>query len=169
LAIPHATYVAIWEECYFRWCALTELVINAPSDPMTAESIQDSTVPVGDKSMTFEVRFCLTLLHRDLLTAYAQEQQHQWQNLTLFLAACGSACLIEHHDPSALHSVIPAELLPDSMRVLKDPRMLINSFINFLMERLISDSVIARETAKEALGTELSIRLYPKLTKHFEE
>jgi hypothetical protein len=25
---------------------------------MTAESIQDSTVPVGDKSMTFEVRFC---------------------------------------------------------------------------------------------------------------
>ena len=57
LAIPHATYVAIWEECYFRWCALTELVINAPTDPMTAESIQDSTVPVGDKSMTFEVRF----------------------------------------------------------------------------------------------------------------
>jgi len=56
LAIPHATYVAIWEECYFRWCALTELVINAPTDPMTAESMQDSTVPVGDKSMTFEVR-----------------------------------------------------------------------------------------------------------------
>jgi hypothetical protein len=55
LAISHATYVAIWEECYFRWCALTELVINAPSDPMTAESMQDSTVPVGDKSMTFEV------------------------------------------------------------------------------------------------------------------
>ncbi|KAF8270977.1 hypothetical protein EI94DRAFT_1797570 [Lactarius quietus] len=151
LAIPHATYVAIWEECYFRWCALTELVINAPTDPMTAESIQDSTVPVGDKSMTFE------------------EQQQQWQNLTLFLAACGSACLIDHHDPSALHSVIPAELLPDSMRVLKDPRVLINSFINFLMERLISDSVIARETAKEALGSELSIRLYPKLTKHFED
>ncbi|KAH9030143.1 hypothetical protein EDB85DRAFT_1456161 [Lactarius pseudohatsudake] len=151
LAIPHATYVAIWEECYFRWCALTELVINAPSDPMTAESVQDSTVPVGDKSMTFE------------------EQQHQWQNLTLFLAACGSACLVEHHDPSALHSVIPAELLPDSMRVLKDPRVLINSFINFLLERLISDSVIARETAKEALGSELSIRLYPKLTKHFED
>lgn len=151
LAIPHASYVAIWEECYFRWCALTELVINAPTDPMTAESIQDSTVPVGDKSMTFE------------------EQQHQWQNLTLFLAACGSACLIDHHDPSALHSVIPAELLPDSMRVLKDPRVLINSFINFLMERLISDSVIARETAKEALGSELSIRLYPKLTKHFED
>ncbi|KAI0291754.1 hypothetical protein BC826DRAFT_969907 [Russula brevipes] len=89
LAIPHATYVAIWEECYFRWCALTELVINAPSDPMTAESLQDSTVPVGDKSMTFE--------------------------------------------------------------------------------RLISDSVMARETAKEALGSELSIRLYPKLMKHFED
>ncbi|KAH9981838.1 hypothetical protein BJV74DRAFT_778311 [Russula compacta] len=151
LAIPHATYVAIWEECYFRWCALTELVINAPSDPMTAESMQDSTVPVGDKSMTFE------------------EQQHQWHNLTLFLASCGSACLIDHHDPAALHSVIPAELLPDSMRVLKDPRVLINNFITFLMERLISDSVMARETAKEALGSELSIRLYPKLMKHFED
>jgi hypothetical protein len=87
----------------------------------------------------------------------------------LFLAACGPACLIEHHDPSALHSVIPPELLPDSMRVLKDPRQLINNFITFLMERLISDSVMARETAKEALGSELSIRLYPKLMKHFEE
>ena len=62
LAISHATYVAIWEECYFRWCALTELVINAPSDPMTAESMQDSTVPVGDKSMTFEVYLICSLL-----------------------------------------------------------------------------------------------------------
>lgn|SRR6266850_4138992 len=68
LAIPHATYVAIWEECYFRWCALTELVINAPTDPMTAESMQDSTVPVGDKSMTFEVRLirpCLFFTFND--------------------------------------------------------------------------------------------------------
>ena len=89
--------------------------------------------------------------------------------MTLFLAACGSACLIDQHDPAALHSVIPPELLPDSMRVLKDPRALINNFITFLMERLISDSVMARETAKEALGSELSIRLYPKLMKHFEE
>ncbi|KAI0265102.1 hypothetical protein BC834DRAFT_880157 [Gloeopeniophorella convolvens] len=151
LAIPHATYVAIWEEYYFRWCALKELVINAPSDPMTAESTQDKTVPTGDKSMTFE------------------EKERQWKHLTFFLAACGSACLVEHHDPSALHSIIPAELLPDSMRVLKDPRDLINSFLAFLTERLVAESPFVRDTARDALGRELSVRLYPRLLKHFED
>ncbi|KAI0065862.1 hypothetical protein BV25DRAFT_1988944 [Artomyces pyxidatus] len=151
LASPHPNYVAIWEECYFRWCALTELVIRAPSDPMTAEGLQNAQVPTGDKSLSLE------------------EQQHQWQNLTLFLGACGSACLDEQHDPTALQSVIPAELLPDAMRVLKDPEDLMTNFIRYLIDLLVSDSVMARETAKEALGTELSPRLYGKLMKHLDQ
>jgi hypothetical protein len=36
---------------------------------MTAESIQDSTVPVGDKSMTFEVRFCWLRSHSFVFTS----------------------------------------------------------------------------------------------------
>ncbi|THH13571.1 hypothetical protein EW146_g6666 [Bondarzewia mesenterica] len=151
LAVPQPSYVAVWEECYYRWCALTELVIRAPLDPVTAEGFQDGYVPVGDKSPTLE------------------EQQHQWQNLTLFLAACGSACLVEQHEPDALQALIPAHLLPDSMRVLKDPRDLVGTFVTYLIDLLVSDSVMAREISKEALGSELSPRLYTKLFKHLDE
>ncbi|KAI0040644.1 hypothetical protein FA95DRAFT_1647858 [Auriscalpium vulgare] len=148
LAHPHPGFIAVWEECYYRWCALTEVVIRGPSDSVTS----DAQVPVGDRSLT------------------AEEQQHQWQNLTLFLAACGSSCLLEEeHDPSALQRVIPAELLPDSMRVLKDPQELITNFIMFLIDLLVSDSVMAREISKEALGSELSPRLYGKLMKHLDQ
>jgi len=99
----------------------------------------------------------------------AQEQQHQWQNLTLFLAATGNACSVDQHDPAALHTVIRPELLPDSMRVLKDPRELVSNFVTYLIDLLISDSVMARETAKEALGSELSHRLYSLLVGHLDE
>lgn len=55
LAAPHPSYVAIWEECYYRWCALTELVIRAPLDPITREGFEDGYTPTGDKSLSNEV------------------------------------------------------------------------------------------------------------------
>ncbi|KAA1466679.1 hypothetical protein DENSPDRAFT_831556 [Dentipellis sp. KUC8613] len=151
LATPTPFYIAVWEECYYRWCALTELVIRAPLDPITAEGLQGEHNPTGDKTLSIE------------------EQKQQWQNLTLFLAACGSACLEEEHNPTGLQSIIPSELLPDSMRVLKDPRDLINTFVTYLIDLLVSDSSMARDISKEALGSELSPRLYGKLFKHLDE
>lgn len=53
---PTPFTVAIWEECYYRWCALTELVIRAPLDPITADGFQGGHVPTGDKSLSLEVR-----------------------------------------------------------------------------------------------------------------
>ncbi|KAI0026498.1 hypothetical protein K488DRAFT_66360, partial [Vararia minispora EC-137] len=147
LETPHPYFVAVWEECYYRWCALTELVIWAPMDGLENDESGWST---GDRSWTID-------------------QKHQWKNLTLFLAACGSACLEETHDPYALQEIIPAELLPDAMRVLKDPRELITFFIQYLIDMLLTDSVMARETAKEVLGSELSYRLHGKLLKHLDE
>jgi len=53
LASPHPYFVAVWEECYYRWCALTELVIRAPMDGL---EIEDGGRATGDRSLTIEVR-----------------------------------------------------------------------------------------------------------------
>ncbi|KAI0026519.1 hypothetical protein K488DRAFT_92404, partial [Vararia minispora EC-137] len=150
LTMPHPYFVVIWEECYYQWCALTELVIQAPMDRLKNDESRRST---GDRLWTID------------------EQKHQWQNLTLFLAACGGACLEETHDPYALQEIIPAELPLDAMRVLKDPRELITFFIQYLIDMLLTDLVMAWETAKGALGSELrvSYRLHGKLLKHLDE
>ncbi|TFY83118.1 hypothetical protein EWM64_g893 [Hericium alpestre] len=125
-------------------------VIGDPKIVLT-DGIQTGHNPTGDKTLTM------------------QEQKQHWQDLTLWLAACGAACLAEEHDPAAVQALIPSEMLPDSMRVLKDPRDLINTFITYLIDLLVSDSILAREASKEALGTELSPKLYGKLFKHLDE
>lgn len=93
----------------------------------------------------------------------------QWRNLTLFLAAFGGVCVLENHDPSALTSVVPAQYLPEEMRVLQNPMTLVSTFITDLTDLLIAESAQVREVARDALGTELSPRLYGRLFRHLEE
>jgi hypothetical protein len=93
----------------------------------------------------------------------------QWRNLTLFLAAFGGVCVQENHDPSALTSVVPTQYLPDEMRVLQDPMTLVSVFITDLTDLLIAESAQVREVARDALGNELSPRLYGRLFRHLEE
>lgn len=82
----------------------------------------------------------------------------------------GHAYLKETHNPRALQIiVVRPELLPGLMRVLKDPRELITTFVTYLIDLLISDSVMARDVSKETLGSELSPKLYGKLFRHLNE
>jgi neurofibromin 1 len=87
----------------------------------------------------------------------------------MFLASFGGACILEDHDPSALLNVIPAQYLPDEMRVLQNPMTIVSTFITDLTALLIADSVKVRDVARDALGSELSPRLYGRLFKHLEE
>ena len=73
------------------------------------------------------------------------------------------------HNPSALISVVPAEYLPDEMRALREPEDLVNTFIEFLTAALVDGNVHVREVAREALGSELSPRLFSKLFRHLDE
>lgn len=75
----------------------------------------------------------------------------------------------EKHDPSALTAVVPPENLPDEMRVLRDPDDLVNTFIEFLTAALVDENIRVRDVAREAVGSELSPRLFPKLFKHLDE
>ncbi|KAF9226729.1 hypothetical protein BS17DRAFT_500836 [Gyrodon lividus] len=141
--------IAVWEECFWRWSALSEFVVPNPLASIAA--FDEIYLSKQEQSLSLEDKF------------------FQWRNLTLFLAAFGGATVQEEHEPAALTAVIPAEYLPDEMRVLRDPAELVNIFIEFLTAALMDDTVRVREVAREALGSELSPRLFAKLFKHLDE
>lgn len=94
----------------------------------------------------------------------------QWQNLTLFLASFSAVSVLDQVNTCAtLANVIPIKYLPDRFRVLQDREAMIHSFIKSSVEFLISRNPQARDTVKEALGSELTPRLYPRLFKQVNE
>ena len=94
----------------------------------------------------------------------------QWQNLTLFLASFGAVSVLDQVNTGAtLANVIPIKYLPDRFRILQDGEAMIHNFIVSSVEFLISRNPRARDTVKEALGSELTPRLYPRLFKQLNE
>jgi len=163
IAFPSSTYIAVWEECYWRWRSLCEDVVQSSLDSIIVEESH----PHRDWSLSSEVTsFSETVLN--MLNSF-QDKLVQWRNLTLFLAAFGGVCVLEDHDPSALVNVVPAQYLPDEMRVLQNPMSMMSTFITDLTDLLIADSVRVRDVARDALGIELSPRLYGRLFRHLEE
>ncbi|TFK62722.1 hypothetical protein BDN72DRAFT_964371 [Pluteus cervinus] len=144
ISSPSAVHVAVWQECYWRWRSLSEYF----------EFFSENREP-GD------VRRAQSAAH--------QEQRFQWQNLTLFLAALSGACVHEDLQLTSLSAVIPAQFLPDEMRVLQNPVPLVTNFITHLTNLLVSPDHQVREVARDALGMELSPRLYGRLLKYLDE
>ncbi|KAL0576959.1 Ras GTPase activating protein ira2 [Marasmius crinis-equi] len=134
-------HMAMWMECYNRWKALTELI----NDETYSEN------PSARRS------------------AGSQEVLHQWQNLTLFLAATGGACIDDKNStPVTLNKVIPIKYLPDQLRTLENPNHHVYNFVNNVTAFLLADDPQIRDTAREALGSELSPRLYTKVLIYFD-
>ncbi|KAF8559154.1 hypothetical protein OG21DRAFT_1570167 [Imleria badia] len=141
--------IAVWEECFWRWNGLSEFIVPNPLASIAA--FDEIYLSKQEQNLLLEEKF------------------FQWRNLTLFLAAFGGATVQDEHEPGALTAVIPAEFLPDEMRVLRDPGELVNIFIEFLTAALVDDTIRVREVAREALGSELSPRLFARLFKHLDE
>ncbi|RPD66792.1 hypothetical protein L226DRAFT_452976 [Lentinus tigrinus ALCF2SS1-7] len=150
LTSPSAIHVAVWQELYFRWCALTEMTIRMTFD-QTADGLENGTAPVGDKSLSSE------------------DRQAQWQNLTLLLSSFGAACTRDYHDPSALLKIIPHTIIPDSCRVLRDPNDLLTNFLTETVNLLVNDLPQVRDVAREALSNEASHRLYARIVKQLDD
>ncbi|KAG5638079.1 hypothetical protein H0H81_001929 [Sphagnurus paluster] len=142
ISYSSAVYIAVWQECYWRWRELTEKIF----DPATNGSDDGHN-----------------------LSATWQDQRFQWQNLTLFLAALGGACVQENQDLTSLINVIPAHSLPDSMRVMQNPVPLVGTFISDLTALLVVADTQMRDVARDALGAELSPKLYSRLLRHLDE
>ncbi|KAG5648701.1 hypothetical protein DXG03_000048 [Asterophora parasitica] len=144
ISYSSAVYIAVWQECYWRWRALTETIFDSAPDSSDG----------GDNYS---------------LPPTWQDQRFQWQNLTLFLAALGGACVQENQDLTSLANVIPAHSLPDEMRAMPNPVPLVGTFISDLTTLLVVNDTQIRDVARDALGTELSPKLYSKLLKHLDE
>lgn len=162
LSITAVTNVAVWQECFLRWNDLSAIVGQT-------SQVSELEYPRGAAQLSQDVCLRSYLISSIIVLMIAQEDFVQWRNLTLFLAAASGVCFQEDYDPQALHKLIPIQILPDEMRTMKNPKMLVERFIKELTDFLISDSTNIRETAREALGTELSPSLYGVLFKHLEE
>jgi hypothetical protein len=160
--------IAVWEECFYRWSALSEFIVQNPLAQVAA--FDDAHLSKQEQAMSLEVLHPLNyLLSQILVLIVVQDKFIQWRNLTLFLSAFGGVTVQEKHEPAALAAAIPPEFLLDEMRVLRDPTDLVTIFIEFLTGALIDDVIRVREVAREALGSELSPRLFSKLFKHLDE
>ncbi|KAH9939229.1 uncharacterized protein BXZ73DRAFT_88953 [Epithele typhae] len=150
ITVPSAIHVAVWQELYFRWCSLTEMTIHLTFES-TTDGLENGVAPVGDKALSME------------------DRQAQWQNLTLFLAAFGAACTRDNHDPAALTKIIPATIIPDNCRVLRNPQDILNNFLSETVNLLVSDLPQVRDIAREALSNEASFRLYGRIVKQLDD
>ncbi|KAF9266130.1 hypothetical protein L218DRAFT_1016740 [Marasmius fiardii PR-910] len=141
-----AIHTAMWMECYHRWKALTEQV-NDHSFSDNSSMRRSSAAQVSR----------------------ATESLNQWQNLTLFLAATGGACIDDKNSaPASLNGLIPMKYLPDQLRSLENPNHHVYNFVNTVTAFLLADDPQIRDTAREALGSELSPRLYTKVLTYFD-
>ncbi|CAD6915554.1 unnamed protein product [Tilletia controversa] len=87
----------------------------------------------------------------------AQEKAAQWHNYAGFLAAFGGACAVERLDqlPEPICvGYISSKYISDT-----PPIPLMESFIQEMVDLLVSDSIWVREKVKETLGSDLSPRL----------
>ncbi|KAJ6587786.1 hypothetical protein B0H10DRAFT_2233906 [Mycena sp. CBHHK59/15] len=146
LSFPSAIHIAVWEECYWRWRSLLNTLVDSMAQ--AAEATQAG---------------------REKIQLLMQEKRHLWQNLTLFLAALGGACVQDDVDLGFLASVVSTQYLPDEMRTMQNPANLVKVFVSDVTDQLVTDDVHFREVAKNALGAELSPRLYSRLLKHFDD
>ena len=86
----------------------------------------------------------------------------------MFLAALGGSCIQAKQDLSILAGIIPAKFLLDRIRVMQNPLPLVEDFVSNLINLLVAGDMYIRDVVREALGSELSPRLYGKLIKNLE-
>jgi neurofibromin 1 len=67
-----------------------------------------------------------------------------------------------------LAEVIPHKFLMDKLRVVQNPLPLVEDFMSNLINLLVAGDTYIRDVVREALGSELSPRLYGTLIKNLE-
>jgi hypothetical protein len=103
-----------------------------------------------------------------LATCNSREDFQQWQNLLYIMSACANPDPVTSTEgyPAELENYLPREFQLQSQSDSK-PRLqvkdMIHHFINGIVARFHSDNVHARESAKEALGNELNLKVMPPL------
>ncbi|KAI5118442.1 hypothetical protein M0805_000576 [Coniferiporia weirii] len=145
LTRPSVQHAAVWYECYWRWAALKDWITRPPS--LLESDVQSGFRPAGDMTMSQEEKF------------------YQWQNLTWFLASYGAVSVMEEYNGKSLQTTLSVQDIPDRFRVPQDGEEMLKDFMASTVESLVMELALARDTAKEALGSELNPRLFGRLFK----
>ncbi|KDQ15349.1 hypothetical protein BOTBODRAFT_54648 [Botryobasidium botryosum FD-172 SS1] len=143
-ACPFVIYMTVWDLCYHKWTRLNDYVSRSTSH----EPYEDHF----DRS------------HEEL--------QSEWQNLTLFLATLGGAC-VSSESPPSITTLAGDDYLPKTLKSTESnlgaaSSTHIEGFISSAVDLLVADSLFAREVVKEALGNEIHPRLYPSLVSSLQ-
>lgn len=85
-----------------------------------------------------------------------------WRHLSLFLAAFGASCVVDHHDPYVLSTIVDRRFLPDALVKMTDPGNLIDRYLSQMIDHLVSSNLEVRNVAMEALGSDLTTRLFAR-------
>jgi hypothetical protein len=165
LSFSAGIHVIVWEECYWRWRYLNESINDIGSENNALlDGADRPSHSLTQQARSLSFFFILQGIHVQEL----QDARFQWQNLTLFLAALGGSCISATSDLTAVANVVAHKFLPDRIRVIENPLPLIEDFISTLMTLLVTGDTQTRDIVREALGSELSPRLYGKLIKNLE-
>eukprot|EP01119_Soliformovum_irregulare_P019017 TRINITY_DN5943_c0_g1_i1.p1 TRINITY_DN5943_c0_g1~~TRINITY_DN5943_c0_g1_i1.p1 ORF type:complete len:2529 (-),score=855.67 TRINITY_DN5943_c0_g1_i1:42-7628(-) len=141
-----------WQQVYDRWDKLTKTVL-------TYEEEQD--IPATNP--TLGLRKQTSRKEIDPLTKQAQDKikddtREEWKNYTGFLVALSGVCLHQEQ-------VIKA---PDKLKGKKEVEQtvkIIESFIDQLLDYLVSDNKYVRETVMAVTGTTTTHIVYPVLIR----
>ncbi|GBC02045.1 hypothetical protein RclHR1_04420015, partial [Rhizophagus clarus] len=151
--------IGAWEEAWNRWKKLTDIIAKQSDEPTPLSPIAHRRV-VG---FLAPVRAHPPVVVPDI----NESQTIEWHNYTGFLAALGGCCgherLIPNNGPIF---DIPSRRL--SIPSSSDYIIKIEKFVQEMVSLLVSDTIFVRESVKEALGNELSPRLYVVLFRHLE-
>nr|XP_018259204.1 neurofibromin 1 [Kwoniella dejecticola CBS 10117]OBR81362.1 neurofibromin 1 [Kwoniella dejecticola CBS 10117] len=85
-----------------------------------------------------------------------EEESKEWQNLISWLCACVGVANFETKAPPSLCDIIGKGILPPAYdQQILDPHVPVEAFVKQCVDLLVSSSINVRETAKNALGSEL--------------
>ncbi|KAJ1927924.1 Ras GTPase activating protein ira2 [Tieghemiomyces parasiticus] len=91
------------------------------------------------------------------------EDRGEWQNYTGFLCALGGVCL----QGSGVDAGGPSPMAAPTTSGVDPPQML-HRFMQELVDLLVCDNVLVRETIKDILGSDLSPALFALLLSHLQ-
>ncbi|RGB37714.1 hypothetical protein C1646_638789 [Rhizophagus diaphanus] len=155
---PTPGNIGAWEEAWDRWKKLTDIIAKQSDEPTPI-------IPVTTKKV---VGFLAPVKAQPVVVPDINESQTiEWHNYTGFLAALGGCCGHERLNPSNGRGLDITQRRV-SISSGSDYIIKIEKFVQEMVSLLISDTIFVRESVKEALGNELSPRLYVVLFRHLE-
>jgi neurofibromin 1 len=183
-----------WEEIWERWKILSQIDLDDYEGLMSNSEQTSSRLSRSAEKKVTSPQFGRAGFGKPYQKLTLEERALQWQvglvvtifldpvleqfitinlpiqNYTGFLAAVGGCLLTTSQKDKALDLWLFTGRKPiRSPRTTVDYHGMIKMFVVELFEHLISDNIFMRETAKEALGRDLSPLLHAMLLEHMED